>query len=50
MLFEWTSNDLQNKILLPNQKAEGKEEDLNCDGKVEWTMMLKLWEKEAGKT
>jgi hypothetical protein len=28
---------------MPNQKAEETEESLNCDGKIEWTMMLKLW-------
>jgi hypothetical protein len=30
---------------MTNQKAEEKEESLNRDGKMEWTMMLKLRRK-----
>jgi hypothetical protein len=29
MLFEWTSNDEQKEFVMPNQKAEEKEEGLN---------------------
>jgi hypothetical protein len=42
MLFEWTSNDVQKK----KKKGEG----LKWNGKIEWSMVLKLWGKENGKT
>jgi hypothetical protein len=38
------------QFLIPNPNAEEKEQSLNLDGKMEWTMILKLWEKETGKT
>jgi hypothetical protein len=41
--------DQQRKeFLTPKQKAEEKEGGLNYDGKMEWTIMLKLWGKETG--
>jgi hypothetical protein len=49
MSLEWTSNGLRKEFLMPNQKAEETEEGLNCDGKVEWTTVLKLWGQKLGK-
>jgi hypothetical protein len=35
---------------MSNQKVQEKEEGINRDGKIEWTMMLKLCGRETGKT